>query len=134
MKMNLKSQMKNNLKRMSKLDHYLIILVTYVVTQSSLQEQSHYLASISQEKFGINLRMLKTVMNLRLNKQYSQDAKILTLELEFMLEVIIHILHLEIYLIQSLRTIMGIRKMQNIIVIWITPNCNALHLIPKRPS
>ena len=132
MKMSLKNPMKNNLRRILKLDHNLKYLKMFAVTQSSHLERNHSSKSISLEKYGTSLRIFQTNMTSLLNKQSFLDVKILTLASEFTQVVMIHTEHLLVCLIWLLKIIMDINKVLNIRVIWILLNCNALHLVIKK--
>lgn len=72
--------------------------------------------------------MQKINLDFNLKLQFYQDAKMLILELESMLEVIILTMILQICLIILWKITTAINHKISISVIWITQNCMHHHL------
>ena len=117
-----KVQKKAKMELMFKLVLILRSLKTWQDSQFSQQIPNLFYLNIFQEKFGINSRILRMLMDSLSRKQSSLVVKMLTLESEFMLEVMIPILLLQLWLIQSLNNIMATRRVLFILVTWILIN------------
>ena len=84
-------------------------LMIWLDFQFSQKEQNLCFLNVLQKIFGINLKIKKISMDSHLEMQYFQDAKMLILELVFMLEAMILIKYLLFCLIKLLRSIMDIK-------------------------
>lgn len=103
------------------------VLLTWTLCPSS-KRASRALCSTSiwASKSGTNLRTKRILMDLASKRLFSQDAKIQTLELEFMLEVLNHTKLSQLFSIQSSKTITSISFREATLATWML--LSSLHL------